>query len=107
MLLNGLLAVALLQPPTALPFVSPMFASHMVMQRDRANTIWGCSSPGARVSVHVGGRDASGAAGADGKWSVRINPPATGGPYDLTIDGPGQHVVLADVLVGDVWICSG
>lgn len=104
----GLIAALFLpsshRPP--LPFLSPIFASHMVLQRDRPNTFWGWAPPGTRISVTIAGRKAGGAADTAGKWTVRISPPPVGGPYTVEIDGP-QHVQLDDVLVGDVWICSG
>jgi sialate O-acetylesterase len=78
----------------------------MVLQRGRPNTFWGWTTPGSSVAVSVDGRKASGVAGPDGKWSVRIVPPRVGGPYTVAIDG-SQHVELSDVLVGDVWLCTG
>jgi len=89
-----------------LPFLSPAFGSHMVLQRDRPNTFWGWTNPGSKVTVTVEGKKADGVAAADGKWTVKIDPPKTGGPYTVTVDG-SQHVVLTDVLVGDVWLCTG
>jgi sialate O-acetylesterase len=96
----------LAQRSPALPLLSPMFGSHMVLQRDRPNTFWGWTSPGTRVTVTVGGRRTSGVADGNGKWVARISPPPVGGPYTVNVDGP-EHVQLDDVLVGDVWICSG
>src|SRR5579862_4409739 len=108
MIITAFLSAALFaQANTAkLPFLSPMFGSHMVLQRDKPNTLWGWASPGSPVSVSIGDRHADVKAGADGKWLVRISPPPTGGPYAVSVDGE-QHVKLDDVLVGDVWICSG
>jgi len=88
------------------PFVSPIFGDSMVMQRGKPNPIWGWSQPGDVVKVEIGGHTATGTAGADGKWMAKIDPPAAGGPYTLTISGK-QSVELHDVLVGDVWICAG
>jgi sialate O-acetylesterase len=101
---------AFAQPQTAAapkPFVSPIFADHMVMQRGKPNAIWGWSQPGDTLRVEIGGNSATGTAGADGKWQARIQPPAAGGPYTVKIAGSQQTVELQDVLVGDVWICSG
>ncbi len=89
-----------------LPFLSPVFSSHMVLQRDRTNVFWGWTVPGEKVTVTIGEKKASGKAGADGKWMVRMPAPPVGGPYGVAVDG-SQHVQLEDVLVGDVWICSG
>src|SRR5690606_9706810 len=45
-------------------------------------------------------------AGADGRWQTALDAPPVGGPYTVQIDG-NEHLVLRDVLVGDVWLCSG
>ena len=52
------------------------------------------------------GKQAAATAGPDGKWLARIGPFSAGGPYTLKVSGP-QNVTLKNVLVGDVWICSG
>ena len=68
--------------------------------------MWGWTSPGGHVTITIANHKAECNAGADGKWILKISPPPTGGPYTVNVDGP-QHVQLDDVLVGDVWICSG
>jgi sialate O-acetylesterase len=90
-----------------LPFVSPIFGDNMVLQRGKANTIWGWSDPGDSLTVQVADKSATGAAGTDGRWEVKIDPPATGGPYTMKIAGAKQSVELKNVLVGDVWLCGG
>ena len=90
----------------SLPFVSPIFGDNMVLQRGKANTIWGWSDPGDKVQVDIADKPASGVAGADGHWQVRIQPPPSGGPYTLAIKGH-QTVELRNVMVGDVWLCGG
>ncbi len=91
---------------TSLPFVSPMFGDNMVLQRGEPNPIWGWSTPGHVIRVEIAGDIAKAVAGLDGRWRAQIPPPAPGGPYTVTIDGP-QHVELREVLVGDVWLCGG
>lgn len=88
------------------PFLSPVFGDHMVLQRGKPNRIWGWTQPGAAVQVEIAGQTASATAAADGRWQAEFLPPAAGGPYVLKVDGP-QHVELADILVGDVWLCGG
>lgn len=88
------------------PFLAPVFSDHMVLQRGEPNTFWGWTTPGARVAVSVGTRQAASNADSDGRWQVRVEPPAVGGPYVVRIDGPETRE-LEDVLVGDVWLCSG
>ena len=92
--------------PVPLPFVSPIFGDHMVLQRGKPNAIWGWSRPGDTVRVEAGGHSATAIAGADGRWLARIEPPPVGGPHAVKIIGR-QTVELQDVLVGDVWICAG
>jgi sialate O-acetylesterase len=71
--------------PTAnangLPFLSPIFGDNMVLQRGKADAIWGWSDPGDSVRVQIGNKTTSGIAGADRRWEVKIEPPAAGGPY--------------------------
>lgn len=89
-----------------LPFLSPVFSDHMVLQRDTTDVVWGWTKPGARVTVSVGGAKGSAVAGRDGKWTAHFNAPQTGGSYTMVIQGPERRE-LNDVLVGDVWLCSG
>jgi sialate O-acetylesterase len=106
-----LLLLSLLFWPTLVeaadkPFLSPVFADHMMLQRDKPNTFWGWTKPASVVTVSIGDQQAKCTADADGKWIVRLTPPKVGGPYAVTIDGP-THLELSDVLVGDVWLCTG
>jgi len=94
------------QAPKPQPFVSPIFADNMVLQRGKANIIWGWSEPGDKVKVEIGETSATGVAGSDRRWQVTIQPPPAGGPYTLRITGR-EKVELHNVLVGDVWLCGG
>lgn len=89
-----------------LPFIAPIFNDNMVLQRGKPDTIWGWSEPGDTVRVDIGDHTATGTAGADKRWQVKIDPPAPGGPYTVKITGH-QAVELHNVLVGDVWLCGG
>jgi sialate O-acetylesterase len=93
--------------PKAFPFVSPLFGDDMVLQRDKADTIWGWSEqPGDKVTVQIGDSTASAVAQPDRRWEVKIKPPAAGGPYTLKIAGR-ETVEIHNVMVGDVWLCGG
>ena len=92
--------------PVEKPFLHPLFTDNMVLQRDRRAPIWGWTKPGSTVTVTVAGKTTRAAADASGKWTARVGPLAAGGPLTVTIRG-AQEVTLANVLVGDVWICSG
>jgi sialate O-acetylesterase len=88
------------------PFLSQMFTSNMVLQRNMKDPIWGWTDPGKEVTVSIDGKTVKATADAQGKWLAKIGPFPAGGPYKLTVSGP-QTVELDNVLVGDVWVCSG
>ena len=92
--------------PPAKPFLHPLFTDNMVLQRGVADPVWGWAEPGQKIKVSLNGKTATAVAGADGKWMARIGPFKAGGPFTLTIAG-SQSVTLKNVMVGDVWICSG
>ena len=89
-----------------LPFVSPIFGDNMVLQRGKENPVWGWSEPGDKIRVEIADKIASGVAGPDRRWQVKIQPPPSAGPYTIKISGH-QTVELHNVLVGDVWLCGG
>lgn len=99
-----LLTVSLSQ--AAEPFLSPVFTDNMVLQRDQKDAVWGWAKPGDKVTVTLAGQTADAVADADGKWQVMLSPMKAGGPYTMAISGPEQ-VSLQNILVGDVWLCSG
>ncbi|MEI8194633.1 MAG: sialate O-acetylesterase [Phycisphaerae bacterium] len=98
--------MTLLAAETTKPFLHPLFASNMVWQRDLAAPIWGWATPGSKVTVMMHGQTATATADASGKWMAKLGPFKAGGPYTLTVQGP-QSVELTNVMVGDVWLCSG
>ena len=100
-------AQSLVEPtPKPLPFVSTIFGDNMVLQRGKENTIWGWSEPGDKVRVEISDKHASGVAGPDRRWQVKIQPPPSAGPYTIKISGH-QTAEFHNVLVGDVWLCGG
>ena len=76
---------------TALPFLSPVFGDHMVLQRDKPNTIWGWTRPGAEVRLELEGAGIQTMAGNDGRWSIRFAPPPAGGPSTVGSVGPERR----------------
>jgi len=83
-----------------------LFSDHMVLQCDKPIPIWGSATPGEKVQVLLADRRAETAADVDGKWRVDLAPLPAGGPFTLTVKGRNT-VKVADVLVGEVWVCSG
>jgi sialate O-acetylesterase len=83
-----------------------IFGDHMVLQQGQKNKVWGLAEAGESVTVTIGDQSHQTKAEADGKWHVMLNPLPVGGPHELTIKGKNE-VKFVDVLVGEVWICSG
>lgn len=83
-----------------------IFGDHMVLQRGQPLPVWGRDDPGAEVTVTLGEASASAKADADGRWAVELPARKAGGPHRMTIRGTSE-VILEDVLVGEVWLCSG
>lgn len=83
-----------------------MFGNGMVLQRQAPAPVWGWADPGERVTVSFRRQRVSATAGADGRWRVTLQPLRAGGPYTMTVKGKNT-VTFTDVLVGEVWICSG
>jgi sialate O-acetylesterase len=87
--------------------LATIFGDHMVLQQEMKLPVWGTADPGETVTVKVGTDTAKTTAGADGKWRVDLAPLPDGTPpVTLTVTGKNS-VTISDVLVGDVWLCSG
>jgi sialate O-acetylesterase len=104
----ALVAIATAQPPAARGDVKlpAVFGSHMVLQRDQKDRVWGWAQPGEEVTVEIAGQSKSAKAGPDEAWQVTLDPMAAGGPHIMTIKGKNT-LRFEDVLIGEVWICSG
>lgn len=98
--------VALAAPLRAGVTLAPVFGEHAVLQRDRPLPVWGRAEPGEEIEVSFAGTGARGVADADGRWRVDLPPHPAGGPYELVVRGRDE-LRLGDLLVGDVWLCSG
>jgi sialate O-acetylesterase len=78
----------------------------MVLQRDTEIKLWGWAAPKEKIAINFKGKTTRTAAGPDGKWTALLPAMQAGGPYTLKIDAT-NHLVLKDILVGDVFICAG
>ena len=83
-----------------------LVGDHMVLQRDMKINIWGWASPGEKISLRFNGIKLNTIAGPDQKWLIRLPAMKAGGPFSMTIRGKNE-IVLNDILIGDVWFCSG
>jgi len=85
-----------------------MFGDHMVLQRDIPLPVWGRGRPGEAVTVTVAERVAEATVDANGYWSLRLEPlAASREPIEMRVRAASGERSFHDVLVGDVWICSG
>jgi sialate O-acetylesterase len=85
----------------------PRFISNgMVLQRNISIPIWGWAEPSEKIVVTFKGKTYTTVADANKKWKINLDPTVAGGPFDITIKG-NNALVVSDVLVGDVWFCSG
>jgi sialate O-acetylesterase len=84
-----------------------IFGDHMVLQQKTEAPVWGWADADEEVTVSLGEAKATTKAGADGKWLVKLaTPAASATPQELIVKGKNE-VKFADVLVGEVWVCSG
>ncbi len=82
-----------------------LFTDNAVLQQGISAPVWGTAADGERVTVRFQGQEVSTTA-KDGKWLVRLKPLKPGGPFTMTIAG-SNTIELKNVLVGEVWFCSG
>ncbi|WP_419702019.1 sialate O-acetylesterase [Mucilaginibacter sp. NFX135] len=83
-----------------------LISNGMVLQRDTKIKIWGWASPGENITVKFNNKTFKTITTSDGKWTVTLPAMKAGGPFTMKIDGTNQ-ILLSDILIGDVWICSG
>lgn len=101
------LSLIALAPALADVRLSKLFSDHMVLQRDKEVPIWGWADPGEEVTVKFAGQTVKATADDKGAWKVKLAPLTTcADPATLTAQGKNT-VTVSDVLVGEVWICSG
>jgi sialate O-acetylesterase len=87
--------------------LSRLITDGMVMQRDIGVPVWGWAAPGDEIAVAFNGGRYTVRAAPTGDWTVTLPPLPAGGPYDMTISDQTDRLHVRDILVGDVWICSG
>jgi len=109
---NILSSIVLLVPASGLfatDFeVADVLADHMVLQQQETVPVWGWTAPGERVTVEFKGQKVSALANEYGKWAVDLTPlEADAKSADMTISCASGRKRITDILVGEVWICSG
>jgi sialate O-acetylesterase len=90
--------------------VNRLFSDHMVLQRNATVAVWGTADPGTEMEVTFADSTTSCLADGAGRWTTRISTPEAGGPFELVVSTKlpgGPRIAFSDVLVGEVWLCSG
>ncbi len=83
-----------------------IFSSNMVLQQGIENPVWGWASKGEQITVTFNNKTIRTKTDNEGKWSIKLPAQEYGGPYTLTIKGKNT-VVFDNILIGEVWVCSG
>jgi len=100
-------AVALAVALRAEVTLPKIFGDRLVLQRDRPVPVWGRAAPGEKIAVRFAGEEKSATADPDGRWKILLDAlPASAAPRDLVVAATNT-LTLHDVLVGEVWLCSG
>ena len=94
-------------PAASAPRFANIFADHAVLQRGGPVHVWGTATPGHRLVLSIAGQRIPVTSGANGQWSAQLQPLAAGGPYTLTLTDGEDQAAINDVMVGDVFLCSG
>ncbi|RDI99256.1 9-O-acetylesterase [Dyella solisilvae] len=88
--------------------LNALFQDHAVLQREHANPVWGQAKPGEALTVEFAGKSVKARADAQGRWEATLPALPAGGPYALKVSAAdGRTQSISDLLVGDVWLCSG
>lgn len=83
-----------------------LFSDDMILQRDKPIPVWGWADANEKIVIQFNNQTVNTKADKNGKWNVSLKAEKAGGPYEMTIKGKNTHT-LKNVLVGEVWICSG
>ncbi|WP_254562084.1 sialate O-acetylesterase [Dyadobacter diqingensis] len=84
-----------------------LFSDHVVLQRQKPIPVWGWATPQEKVTVTLGRQTLTATADTAGKWIVRFAPLEAGGPYQMTATAKSGKAAVEDILIGEVWLCSG
>jgi len=82
-------------------------SDHSVLQREAPITFRGSGSPADTLEISFAGQSVSSEVNAQGEWEAVFQPLSAGGPYTLSITSDADKIVAKDILIGDVWLCSG
>ncbi len=101
-----IVCLCVLQTGSAQVKLPRLVRDSMILQRDARIKIWGWASKNEKITVKFNGRSYKTRADGNGNWFVLLSPMKPGGPYTMDISAVNK-ISLKDILIGDVWICSG
>ena len=84
-----------------------LFSDSMVLQRDQPVKVWGWATAGSEVTVTISGQQQKASADASGQWKLKLTAMPAGGPHVMSVTDGSDTVSVKDVLIGEVWLCSG
>lgn len=87
--------------------LSAVFSDSMVLQRDQPVKVWGTTDAGNEVTVAIAEQQQKATANASGRWEAKLTAMAAGGPHEMKVTDASGTVTVKDVLIGEVWLCSG
>ena len=88
--------------------LNPLFTDHAVLQQGLQVPVWGTTDPGGRVTVKFSGQTRDAKADEAGNWMVKLDPlMASDTGTEMSAESGGDAITIKDVLVGEVWVCSG
>ena len=83
-----------------------LISNGMILQRDTKVKVWGWASQGEKITLSFKGSTYQTTAEKNGEWVFVLPEMKAGGPYEMKIDG-SNSIIISDILIGDVWVCSG
>jgi hypothetical protein len=104
---SGVASLSAVAPAYARPSLHPLISDHVVLQQERDIPIWGWAEPGEKITVSLLGVVRNATAGADRTWKVMLPAMKAGGPFTIAVTTGAMTLLVTDVLIGEVWLCSG
>ncbi|MBV6646015.1 MAG: beta galactosidase jelly roll domain-containing protein [Cyclobacteriaceae bacterium] len=86
--------------------IAEIFTDNMVLQRNQPIKVWGWSGQNEKITLKFQGKKYTTKV-RSGVWTIDLPAMQVGGPYNMTIEGASEEIVLSNILVGDIWVCSG
>ena len=102
-----LVSVVLTSTLHAIVKLPSVFSENMMLQRDKALNVWGWADKNEKIEVVFNSQKLNTKADKNGNWKILLLPMIYGGPYKLTVKGKSNVIALNNILVGDIWLCSG